>query len=35
MFDDVEASFKDKNNLIRATVVRSFKYAATKDTDSI
>jgi hypothetical protein len=35
MFNDVEYCFKDKNNLVRATVVKSFKYAATKETDAL
>jgi hypothetical protein len=35
MFGDVENCFNNKNTLVRATVVKSFKYAATKETDAL
>lgn len=34
MFDAIEKSFQSKNQLERATIVRSFKYAGAKETDS-
>lgn len=34
MSNDIERSFKSTNNLERSTIVKSFKYAASKDTDS-
>lgn len=33
MFDDVETGLKSHNNLIRGTVVKSFKYAGHRDTE--
>jgi hypothetical protein len=35
MFSDIENGFKSANNLVRGTVVKSFKYAASKETDSL
>ena len=33
MYDDIEKCFKSTNNLIRSTIVKSFKFAGHKDTD--
>jgi hypothetical protein len=34
MSNDIERSFKSTNNLERATIVKSFKFAASRETDS-
>jgi HEAT repeat protein len=34
MTNEIESSFKSANNLVRSTIVKSFKYAASKETDS-
>ena len=33
MYDEIEKCFKSQNDLIRSTVVKSFKYAGHRDTD--
>jgi hypothetical protein len=35
MQDVIKSSFNSKNHVERATVVKSFKYGASKDTDSL
>jgi hypothetical protein len=35
MTQDLEHSIKSSNSLERATIVKSFKYAASKETDSV
>ncbi len=34
MTNEIESSFKSANHLQRATIVKSFKYAASKDSDT-
>lgn len=33
MYDEIEKCFKSQNDLIRSTIVKSFKYAGHRDTD--
>ena len=35
MSSDIENGFKNPNHLVRGTVVKSFKYAVSKETDSL
>lgn len=35
MYNDIESCFKSANNLVRGTIVKSFKYAGAKETESL
>jgi hypothetical protein len=35
MYNDIEGCFKSGDNLVRATIVKSFKYGGAKDTESL
>ncbi len=35
MITDIEGGFKNSNNLVRGTIVKSFKYSGSKETDTM
>lgn len=35
LYHEIDRCFKDKNNYVRSTIVKSFKYAGAKETDPL